>query len=81
MWVTTDKNGSQTWFIDKPERGDGIWRGKLPIYNTECYGYFPEQTWEDDPIEIEIIEKSTLDYLKLKASQAPTVPYMGEEKF
>ena len=56
MWVATDKDGSQAWFAEKPIRHNDIWRGKLPIYNTECYGYFLNQTWEDEPIEVELIK-------------------------
>lgn len=40
---------------------------------------FPELTWEDEPLEIELISKKELEYLKYKASQAPSSPYMGEK--
>lgn len=52
LWVATDKNGKQYVYESKPERerADLVWRGGG--YFSLENKLFPNQTWEDEPIEI-----------------------------
>lgn len=63
MWVTRDKNGLLTlWVNEYPKRKHGIWI-VLEEDNYEYWGVpidknlFPNLTWEDEPIEVELTIK------------------------
>lgn len=60
MWVARDKNGTLTlWVNEYPKREYGIWIA-LNKFGYEDWGVnidknlFPNLTWEDEPIEIEL---------------------------
>lgn len=62
IWIARDKNGDLYAYKTRPKRSQDIWidmahyeRGgtskKLSLY------WFPELTWQDEPIELTIKEK------------------------
>lgn len=69
MWIARDKNGELTLFSNKPNRYTSI--GKEPINEywdvvpvnkfTSAMilnsNMFPNLTWEDEPIEVELVIK------------------------
>ena len=58
-WVCRDKDNTVWLTFDKPEKDIDSWwfhEGK-DLYNTD----FPSLTFENSPVEVEMIEKSTLD--------------------
>lgn len=70
MWIARDKSGNLRWFETKPGRDWGnyddylhneltVWKDEV-IENNEHIlpNYlFPELTWEDTPVEVELIPK------------------------
>lgn len=63
MWVARDKDGELSLYINKPHRC------KLPGWNQESWdsgviiGYidpklFPDLTWDDEAIEVELVRKN-----------------------
>ena len=54
LWVARDKNGFLFAYEDKPKRCDNqkewIWRFLFSMKNS----FFPELTWKDEPIEVEL---------------------------
>lgn len=54
-WVCRDKDGALCLYYENPMRGKEEWFGN---YNCHLPEYsFPSLTWQDDPIEVEIIIK------------------------
>lgn len=64
MWVARDKDGELDLYIKKPQRSDAIG------YNHENWDsydehwipldpkLFPDLTWNDEPIEVELVRKN-----------------------
>ena len=54
LWVARDKNGFLFVYEDKPTRCDNQreWLGRFLCSMKNSY--FPELTWEDEPIEVEL---------------------------
>lgn len=64
MWVARDKDGELTLYKSKPHRG------KLPRWDPESWDsgdeywivldpkLFPDLTWDDEPIEVELVRKN-----------------------
>jgi hypothetical protein len=57
MWVTRNKLGLTLW-RNKPYRDSGIWnmQGEYSMCSLDD-NLFPELTYNDNPIEVEIIQK------------------------
>lgn len=66
MWVARDKNGDLKLFYNKPFRlyednfkfGDDKWVTTWINWMQIDPNLFPELTWDDEPIEVEIIRKN-----------------------
>ena len=54
LWVARDKKGFLFAYEDKPARCDNRkeWIGRF--FSSMKNSYFPNLTWEDEPIEIEL---------------------------
>ena len=54
LWVARDKNGFLFVYEDKPTRRDNQreWLGRF--LTSMKNSYFPNLTWEDQPIEVEL---------------------------
>ena len=67
LWVARDKNGFLFAYEDKPTRCDNQkeWIGRF--FSSMKNSYFPNLTWEDDPIEVEL--RPTTTYLDEKANE------------
>ena len=67
LWVARDKNGFLFAYEDKPTRCDNKkeWSGQFfsPMQNS----YFPNLTWKDKPIEVEL--RPTITNLEVKAKE------------
>lgn len=55
FWVARDKNGSLFAYNDKPTRCDNQkeWFAEKFLSSMEN-SFFPDLTWEDEPIEVEL---------------------------
>ena len=79
LWVARDKNGFLFAYEGKPSRRDNQkeWIGRF--FSSMKNSYFPELTWEDEPIEIEL--RPTITDLDAKAQEyANSVTYNEEIK-
>ena len=58
MWIARDKDGELTLFSNKPHRYTEVWWNDefndTMILNQNM---FPNLTWEDEPIEVELVIK------------------------
>lgn len=68
FWVARDKNDFLGAYEDKPERSDNQkeWVAEKYLSPIEK-SFFPELTWEDEPIEVEI--RPTITDLDEKAKE------------
>lgn len=59
MFVARDKDGELTLFPAKPVRacGDSWWDDQTERFFLLEPWLFPDLTWEDEPIEVELIKK------------------------
>lgn len=64
-WVARDADGEIAFFKEKPERSEYLWEAKWLC----CIRYemFPDITWENEPIEVEI--RPTITDLDTKAQE------------
>lgn len=60
FWIARDKNGSLFAYEDKPKRYDNKkeWFSVKFLFSMEN-SLFPDLTWEDEPIEVEIRQAIT----------------------
>lgn len=70
-WVARDKNGNTFLYKHKPNRiynnESQQWGGELVYDSPLPYELFPDFTWYDDPIEVEIIiKRKKNEYLTTK---------------
>lgn len=67
LWVARDRDGFLYLFNEKPERLHtcGGWRSEW-FYSIR-YDLFPDLTWEDEPIEVEI--RPVITDLNIKAKE------------
>ena len=82
MWVARDKNGELFLWKYKPERGDELWNVE-GMFTFEPWfmidsNLFPNLSWEDEPIEIEIIPKSAKETLLEYEAIYDHVNYAGK---
>lgn len=65
LWIARDEDGSLYAYEDKPILCHMEWIGRLfgSIKN------FPNLTWEDEPIEIEVESRPTITDLDIKAQE------------
>lgn len=64
-WVARDADGEIAFFKEKPERSEYLWEAKwLCCIRREM---FPDLTWEDEPIQVEI--RPTITDLDTKADE------------
>ncbi len=56
-WIARDEDGSVWFHYSKPQRKDeGRWESSICPQPMEIYNVpLPELTWEDEPVEIELI--------------------------
>ena len=58
LWIARDKNGELCLYSDKPHRrlDWGIWQVVLlcDIFSNIPNNIFPDITWEEEPIEVEL---------------------------
>ena len=58
LWVARDKSGELCLYADKPHRRHdwGIWQvvWLCDIFSRIPNNLFPDLTWEDEPIEVEL---------------------------
>ena len=54
LWVARDKNGFLFAYEDKPKRCDNQKEWIGCFFSSMQNSYFPNLTWEDEPIEIRI---------------------------
>lgn len=62
FWVARDKDGNLFAYNDKPTRCDNQkeWFAEKFLFSMEN-SFFPELTWEDEPLEVEL--RPTTTYL------------------
>ena len=67
FWVARDKNGFLFAYEDKPKRCDNKkeWFGEF--LSSMENSFFPNLTWEDEPIEVEL--RPTTTYLDTNAQE------------
>lgn len=64
MWVARDKDGELNLFITKPQRSDAIgynyenWDSYNEHWISLDSKLFPDLTWDDEPIEVELVRKN-----------------------
>ena len=56
LWVAIDKSGEAFAYISKPKRECylGFWYSDLNCVVPISRNFFPELTWKDEPIEVEL---------------------------
>ena len=56
LWVAIDKSGEVFAYISKPKRECylGFWYSDLNCMGSISRNFFPELTWKDEPIEVEL---------------------------
>lgn len=69
LWVAREKRGGLFLYKTKPilDCDYGIWFSDLDCMGTISRAFFPDLTWEDDPIEVEI--RPVITDLDAKASE------------
>lgn len=55
-WVARDEDGNLFMYSTKPERIGTMWMGEFANFDLRN-NLFPDLTWDDEPIEVEIIIK------------------------
>lgn len=56
LWVAMDKSGKLFAYDSKPKRECylGFWYSDLNCMGSISRAFFPDLTWEDEPIEVEL---------------------------
>ena len=56
LWVARDKSGELFAYDSKPKRECylGFWYSDLNCVGSISRAYFPDLTWEDEPLEVEL---------------------------
>ena len=77
LWVARDKNGFLFAYEDKPTRFDirKEWLGSF--FSSMKNSYFPNLTWKDEPIEVEL--RPTTTDLDTKAQEYANIVTDNEE--
>lgn len=74
FWVARDKDGNLFAYNDKPTRCDNQreWFAEKFLFSMEN-SYFPNLTWEDEPLEVELRPTTTyLDEMARKYANSIT---------
>ena len=70
MWIARDKNGSLMLFRDYPKRNINVNSCDRPVNSIvlydEDYPQYRTLSWKDDPIEVDLIETSTLNFIEIQ---------------
>jgi len=66
MWIARDKDGTLSFFVLKPVRYGDNWieSDSSPNMQDSCTlpkSMFPELTWEDDAMQVDLVPKSKVD--------------------
>lgn len=75
LWVAIDKSGEAFAYISKPKRECylGFWYSDLNCVVPISRNFFPELTWEDEPLEVELRPTTTyLDEMARKYANSIT---------
>lgn len=75
LYVARDKSGELFAYDSKPKRECylGFWYSDLNCVGSISGNFFPELTWEDDPIEVELRPTTTyLDEMARKYANSIT---------
>lgn len=65
MWVARDKDNSLWFFTDKPKRNTYTWTSRSQTSQCEILmDLFTNLKWEDEPIEVSLIENKELELIK-----------------
>ena len=77
LWVARDKNGFLFVYEDKPTRFDirKEWLGSF--FSSMKNSYFPNLTWKDEPIEVEL--RPTTTDIDTKAQEYANIVTDNEE--
>lgn len=67
LWIARDEDGSLYAYEDKPILCHIEWIGLL--FGSMKNSYFPNLTWKDEPIEIEVESRPTITDLDIKAHE------------
>ena len=67
LWVARDKDGLLVLFRGKPTRCDNQKEWSGWFLNSMKNAFFPELTWEDEPIEVEL--RPAITDLEAKANE------------
>ena len=59
LWVARDKNGFLFAYEDKPKRCDNQKEWLGCFFSSMKNSYFPNLTWKDEPIEVELRPATT----------------------
>ena len=70
MWIARDKNGELILFRDYPKRNINMNNydrlvNSIVLYDDD-YPQYKTLSWEDEPIEVELIETSTLNFIEIQ---------------
>ena len=70
MWIARDKNGELILFRDYPKRNINMNSydrlvNSIVLYDDD-YPQYKTLSWEDEPIEVELIETSTLNFIEIQ---------------
>ena len=79
LWVAIDKSGEAFAYISKPKRECylGFWYSDLNCMVPISRNFFPELTWKDEPIEIEL--RPVIYDLDAKAQEYANIVTDNEE--
>ena len=70
MWIARDNNGSLMLFRDYPKQHANVNSCDRPVNSIvlydEDYPQYRTLSWKDDPIKVELIETSTLNFIEIQ---------------
>lgn len=67
MWIARDKTGRLFLYYTKPKRHKTGWHIKGDPYLQLDKSMFPELKWEDEPREVELIDKDVVyNFMKVE---------------
>lgn len=54
FWYCADADGHRRLFLEKPQRGDGCWEGRLVSIDDYVLSLLSEPNWDQEPLPVEM---------------------------
>lgn len=54
FWYCANADGHRGLFLEKPQRGNGRWEGRLVCIDDYVLGLLPELNWDQEPLHVEM---------------------------